>query len=528
MLMQCATGLPSFRKVAARVAPCGVHVWALCLLAVTACDGQAAKRQVEPGGPGEPLPLPPLEEAPPPIPNEGPCALDLTEVAVYQAVKVPLAGLGPDGVLAPASIRNADLVAGRPALIRAFATPRLDWQGVATARLTLTSSAGTRTFDATNDLRRPSTDLQFDSTFNFQVPGDAVFADSAWRLDVVSPASCGTLASARVPVPGLSQPLGARATGVLKVMIVPIAYQTDASGRLPDLTEIQLERYRSLLMSMYPVTSVSLQVRDTVTTELGVSAAAGWEDLLDALRQLRQKDRAPADLHYYGVINPAATFSSYCGRGCTAGIAYVSKDRQPALRVGVGVGFTGQFAALTLAHELGHQHGRFHSPCNVDGDPTFPYERGSVGVWGYDASSNRLIDPAGFSDIMGYCSPSWVSDFTYQGFLEYAALLQSQPEGQALSVATTWKVLLVSPLGRPRWGHPITTTEAPSGARETATILDDSGAVVATPTVYRTSIADSGSSLVWVPLPEEGWESIVVAGAQPHPFSAPIETPTLR
>jgi hypothetical protein len=233
-------------------------------------------------------------------------------------------------------------------------------------------------------------------------------------------------------------------------------------------------------------------------------------------------------VHYYGVVNPASTFASYCGKGCTAGIAYVTKDQQPALRVGVGVGFTGQFSAQTLAHELGHQHGRLHSPCNVEGDPNYPYQKGKIGSWGFDSTADRIIDPVAFSDIMGYCNPTWVSDFTYQGLLEHLALLKSQPTTQALRVEQQWNVLLVSANGQVKWGHPIISVEAPMGAAEVAQVFDENGQMVARPTVYRTKIADSGTSMVWVPAARDGWAIVAVTGAFTHRFDAPVGTPVLR
>jgi hypothetical protein len=316
-------------------------------------------------------------------------------------------------------------------------------------------------------------------------------------------------------------------TGVVKVMLVPVQYDTDDSGRLPDITETQLERYRALVMSMYPATAVEIAVREPVRTRLGVKASDGWEDLLDALRLLRQQDRAATDVHYYGVVNPASSFNTYCGRACTAGIAYVTRNQQPALRVGVGVGFTGQFAAQTFAHELGHQHGRLHSPCNVDGDVNYPYANGGIGSWGFDASSSRVIDPGGFSDIMGYCNPTWVSDFTYQGLLEHLAALRSQPSVQALKTQRTWRVLLVGADGKSKWGHPLTTADEPAGDALVAQVFDEAGVLVAEPTTYSTSIGDSETKMVWVPEPASSWARVAVPGAATLRFDSPVATPEL-
>ena len=76
--------------------------------------------------------------------------------------------------------------------------------------------------------------------------------------------------------------------------------------------------------------------------------------------------------------------------------------------------------AIELADALGHAHGRPHSPCGPPGntpadiDPDYPYDDGTVGVWGYDITSGDLHDPDEATDFMGYCENAWVSDFTYQ------------------------------------------------------------------------------------------------------------------
>jgi hypothetical protein len=73
-----------------------------------------------------------------------------------------------------------------------------------------------------------------------------------------------------------------------------------------------------------------------------------------------------------------------------------------------------------MAHELGHNWSRLHSPCGGAGspDPSYPYAGGKIGVSGYDLTTS-LFKPASIADVMGYCNPSWVSDFTYKGILNY-------------------------------------------------------------------------------------------------------------
>ena len=70
--------------------------------------------------------------------------------------------------------------------------------------------------------------------------------------------------------------------------------------------------------------------------------------------------------------------------------------------------------ANVIAHELGHNLSLAHAPgCGADfPDPDYPYEDGSIGVWGYDVLNERPVNP-GTSDIMTYCRPQWISEFSF-------------------------------------------------------------------------------------------------------------------
>jgi len=101
--------------------------------------------------------------------------------------------------------------------------------------------------------------------------------------------------------------------------------------------------------------------------------------------------------------------SGVAGYGYVPGRAAVGWDYLPSGR-------------NVTAHELGHNFSRFHAPCGGVGgpDPNYPYAGGTIGVYGYDLSTNTLRLPSSV-DLMGYCSTPWISDYNYIGAMDWRA-----------------------------------------------------------------------------------------------------------
>lgn len=102
-----------------------------------------------------------------------------------------------------------------------------------------------------------------------------------------------------------------------------------------------------------------------------------------------------------------------------------------------------QLNAETFAHELGHNMSLRHALCtgNEGGpDPSYPYENGDSGIWGYDPrDGGSLVDPS-MSDFMTYCDPTWVSDYYFSNALRF----RLQDDLEVWEVPATSRTLLVS------------------------------------------------------------------------------------
>ena len=173
-----------------------------------------------------------------------------------------------------------------------------------------------------------------------------------------------------------------------------------------------------IMTRMWPVKSVDQKVRApyTFSGTIAANSSAGWGTLLQSLAGARQADGS--NRNYYG---------------------YVKVNYQSGV---AGIGYVGMEAATgrddspgTLAHELGHNMGRNHAPCGgVQGaDPNYPYAGAKIGSWGWDSQTGKLMSPATYYDLMAYCSPEWVSDYTYkavQTFLEAQPHITSAPAEQ--------------------------------------------------------------------------------------------------
>lgn len=448
----------------------------------------------------------------------------ISEVAVYQAVKIPVME-----DMQEVGDRNADVVAGRAALVRVFVQPGGDFtRREIAARLTLTNGAMNKVYSEKLSPNGASSDGSPNSTFNIQVEADDITPDTEYSVELVECGTpSGTAMNARFPANGTTS-LDARETGVLKITIVPIAYAADGSNRVPDTDAATLAEYTEHMEKIYPVTEVQMTVREggAVTSDTNLSSGNGWQDTLYGLQYLRDDDGPDDDVYYYGLVNPGQDLGDYCGGGCTAGIAFVAESAGfSAARVGFGIGFTGSQQETratfeTMAHEVGHEHGRGHSPCGVQGDGPYPYQGGSIGSWGYDLITTELFDPGEITDIMGYCQGVWVSDFTYQAFLDRVAEINGnfriiQPP------AAQYRTLLVDTALTPRWGFPHKRPLVPRGRPEPASVFGADGKILTEVTVYRLSTDHLGDSLM-VPEPKPGWHSIQVKGSKPYPFSAAV------
>ena len=415
--------------------------------------------------------------------------LTISEVAVLQAVKIDVVKSG-----AKVAKYNASIVAKRDALVRVYVAPGSGYQARAlTGELRLEDNGATKVLVDTKTMTAASTDDALASTFDFDVSGDLLTKTTKFSVAVRDPQTGpqqGQTGGAQYPADGTTDSLGAESTGdQLKVVVVPVQYGADGSNRVPDTGAAQLETYRQAMYGFYPAAKIDLTVRAPFPYSSAISASGtGFSTVLQAVQNLRQQDGVSDDVYYYGAFMPAASFATYCGSGCVTGLSSVGSSPQDSLvRASVGIGFTGQESAITMAHELGHAHGRLHSPCGgASGpDPNYPYSGGGIGVQGYDLNKKALVPASTGKDLMGYCQPEWISDYTYQALVDRMQYVNNASGAfGAYATPQTFRYVDVAADGSASWGADITLRARPWGEEHDVTFTASDGSVLGAGTAY--------------------------------------------
>lgn len=399
------------------------------------------------------------------------------QVAIYQSLKRTLMVDGGPGAA------EVPLVAGRDAVIRVFYETDASYEGgEILARLEV---EGGDPIEVTTTLGGPSVDEDMNSTVNFVVPADRVGQTFNYSIGLLEEGkTADENAAARWPAEGLESVTVEGPPNKLRVILAPFQYNTDGSGRVPDMSPEAVEGYRQRLKQLYPVSDVEVSVRETTQWNQYIGPdGTGWQQVGFQVYNMRGPDGTSDDVYYYGIFNPAANFYAYCGGGCLLGVTLLN-DQPPTtgsvdLRLALGVGFP-EYSADTMAHELGHSHGREHAPCGGPQgiDPGFPkdaaHSGAKIGIWGMDTTTQSLIAPSAATDIMGYCDNQWVSDYTYKALLA---------RGQNVNLPRTHAptrvravMVGIDAAGNATWGGETTASENVRGATVPATVVRSGGA----------------------------------------------------
>ena len=292
------------------------------------------------------------------------------------------------------------LIAGRPALLRVFAVAGQDNCLDPPARVTLTRENDV-VFEqlALPGGGRIATSIDestLDGSYNVEIPGSAIQpgVEMVVELDPEGVASLAPESQTRYPAEG-AMALDVVEPPVYRIILVPTISRPApdsavfdwVDGVNPESEQMRLSR------TILPVGDMEVEVRETYTTSLDLRNFGNWWSWRNEMGVLYEQEGRRG--YYYGVTSVLDI----------AGIANIGYP----VSVGTDVDYV-------YTHEVGHTMNLWHAPCGGAGgpDPRYPYENGSIGVWGYDMAEGMLLDPGRYTDVMSYCFENiWISDYQF-------------------------------------------------------------------------------------------------------------------
>ena len=334
----------------------------------------------------------------------------------YSATAAATLNLKLAGVQLVQSVQRPDngvpMVAGRDALLRVFVSANQGNTAQPTVRVRLRQGA---TVVDSFLITAPGASVPqaldtatLTSTWNVVISGNRMVAGIGLtaELDPTDLVAESNESDNRYPVSG-TMSLDLRSVPQFNVRFIPV--KQSVNGLTGNATAGNAAALIDVTHRMYPLNQMNIEVRPTYTTSAPVlqndDGNGAWGQILSEMSALKSSDGSAAD--YVGVV-PATYNSGIAGLGYVGYAAAIAWDKNGS-------------APNVIAHELGHNLGRQHAPCgNPAGpDPSYPYANATIGVWGYDFIAQQLKSPASYKDLMSYCNPTWVSDYTYEAILQF-------------------------------------------------------------------------------------------------------------
>ena len=212
-----------------------------------------------------------------------------------------------------------------------------------------------------------------------------------------------------------------QASPPLHIQIVQIRDGCPDKGSCPESNGYAYEDYKNIhltMQHMYPVSKVTLHPHKGLYIK--------WQKVYPTIRALEQLAKSKGNLHGANTV-----FMGLVRDSVDTKDKYRGKD--------FNFGGLGSYAALanwvkginsfTAAHEVGHNMWVMHvKACGANGGAveSYPYSNtewlsagGERDHYGLDTGSTppKIKPPKEYADVMTYCGPQWISDYTYKKIL---------------------------------------------------------------------------------------------------------------
>ncbi len=158
-----------------------------------------------------------------------------------------------------------------------------------------------------------------------------------------------------------------------------------------------------------PIGEMKVTIHEPVHTSVDLTDEVGWNRWIREVLTIWELEGRQG--YYYGAT-PLPPRSAYGGLG------YLQTP------VSVGVNRT-----QTYTHEIGHNMSLRHIDCGgpSGADPAYPHDPNSIGIYGFDVEASAIVHPRQYVDLMTYCDPTWISDYSFRIALNRRLQLESEP-----------------------------------------------------------------------------------------------------
>ena len=243
---------------------------------------------------------------------------------------------------------------------------------------------------------------------NARIPGSVIRPglEMVIEIDPDGTLDPGLGVTGRIPETG-RLPVDVETLPPLDLTFVPFLWLGDSDSSIVDLAQAmaaQPDTHEMLgdTRAMLPVADLDVKAHAPVlTSSNGMGTLYGQTSFLRAVEG--------ASGYYMGIMSERVV-------GGESGLAAIG-------------GHVSVSAATpyVISHELGHNLGLRHAPCGgASGpDPAFPQAGATIGIWGYDFRGPGLLVPPHTADVMSYCSPRWISDFSFVKSLNHRRATES-------------------------------------------------------------------------------------------------------
>lgn len=336
------------------------------------------------------------------------------------------------------SAGSVALVTGRPAAVKVLVTRSIESVAEVSVVLRLFRNGAQVYADtaATGGVLGRGASLNAASA-ELLVPGEFVTPAVSWQVEIDPQlrTADSTRSDNRLP---LGQPMALRTVDVPPLLLhfVPVIL-TQHDRAQSDVSVANVEQYAQLARRMLPAASVQVSLGAPVvsTATFGTGASGGslafWQAVGNQVDQARTSSGVTT-AYWVGVVPLPAGFTSvsYSGYGYLPSTpGEIGGGSRTSVVLAINPLLNAQQVQMLVAHELGHNFGRGHTPgCNAGAplDTLYPTSNGAIlgvgsDVWSWAAGLTRGSASYGPQtvDVMSYCDPGWIGWYSYEAMMRW-------------------------------------------------------------------------------------------------------------